>query len=180
MTSVLIIFAFIIAIVLLFWLDRKDKEDKDEGERTCEEVFKLFNRIDWGKNFVELKDNFSDKELVSLKEDVNSFFGTGYRDKFDNQDVLVHLYFAKDENGKIIGVEIQFPKIPQNILDILFSKLCERYGSPPLPDDTEEKPVLWNIENGILTLETSSSQTLLLSLWNKDLYKYNKVNKEAE
>jgi hypothetical protein len=46
MISVLIILAFIIAISLLFWLDRKDKEDKEKGERIWEEVLKLFNRVD--------------------------------------------------------------------------------------------------------------------------------------
>ena len=63
MISVLIILAFIIAISLLFWLDRKDKEDKEKGERIWEEVLKLFNRVDWGKTLAELKENFQTKNF---------------------------------------------------------------------------------------------------------------------
>lgn len=179
MTSILIILALILAVALLFWLDRKDREDKDEREKICDEVFRLFDRIDWGNTLAELREVFSDKELEKLEEDANSFVGTCYRDKLDGQDISVRFYFPKDENGKIIRAEIQFTQIQQNKLDNLFSKLCERYGAPSLPDETGEKPVFWDTENGILTFETSSGQKLLLSLWIKQLYENNEVKEEV-
>jgi len=178
MTSALIILAFIIAVALLFWLDKKDKEDKEEGERIFSELSVLFKKIDWETTIAELKRGFSEKEFLNFQENSNSFTSTTYRDKLDGLDVLVHFYFPKDRSGKIVKVEIQFPEILKDKLDILFGKLCEKYGIPSLRNATDEKPVLWNIENGILTLETSGSQIVHLSLWNKELYK-NQVNEEA-
>lgn len=180
MTTVLIVFAFIIAISVLFWLDRKDKEDKEEGERIWEEVFKLFNRIDWGKTLAELKEKFPDKEFLNFQEESNGLVGTGYRDKFNGQDVSVRFYLPENGEDKVVRADIYFTDISKTKLDTIFSKLCEKYGSPLLTDETEEKPVFWDTKKGILTLETSTNQTLLLSLWDKELYNYNQVNKEVE
>lgn len=172
MISVLIILAFIIAISLLFWLDRKDKEDKEKGERIWEEVLKLFNRVDWGKTLAELKEKFPDKKLLNFQEESIGLVGTGYRDKLDGQDVSVRFYLSENGEDKVVRADIYFTDISKNKLDTLFRKLCEKYGSPLLKDETEEKPVFWDTKKGILTLETSTSQTLLLSVWNSKLYNY--------
>ncbi|MGH7889616.1 MAG: hypothetical protein ACRENF_03595, partial [Thermodesulfobacteriota bacterium] len=167
MTSVLIVLAFIIAVALLFWLDEKDKEDREEGKRIFTEVSELFKKIDWETSIAELKEGFSEKEFLNFQENSNSFTSKTYKDKLDGLDVLVHFYLPKDESGKIARVEIQFAEIRKDKLDVLFGKLCEKYGIPLLQNVKDEKPVLWDMEKGILMLEKSGSQRVHLSLWNK-------------
>ena len=83
MNSILIISAFIIAIILLFLLDRKSKTEKSEVERIYNEIFKIFNKVKWGITMGELREAFKDKEFVTSEES-GEVMGTGFMDKMGN------------------------------------------------------------------------------------------------
>jgi len=168
MTSVLIILVLIIAVALLFRLDKKDKDEKAEIERIYDGISVFLDRINWNTSPHRLREIFPNKEFLN-SEDQGDLIRTSYKDKFDGQDVIAGFYFSKKGEERLVKADLHL-NISKSKLDLLFRKLYEKYGAPSFPDENGGESVLWDLEKGILTLETQEDQTPLLCLWNRDSY----------
>jgi hypothetical protein len=174
MKSFLIILGFVIAIALIFWLDRKGKTEKSEVERIYNEIFKIFNKVKWGMTIGEVRAAFTDKEFVTSEES-EELMGTGYMDKLDGQDIFISFYFPKGGEDSLIRTDFYLLGIPTKKVNPLFSKFVENHGTP-YKNGTEEKSSLWDLGNSVLSLEPTEEE-LQIQLWSKEFY--NKISKES-
>ncbi|HLE24050.1 MAG TPA: hypothetical protein VI935_00210 [Thermodesulfobacteriota bacterium] len=174
MNSILILSAFIIAIILLFLLDRKSKTEKPEVERIYNEIFKIFNKIKWGMAMGELREAFKDKEFVTSEES-GEVMGTGFMDKLDGQDIFISFYFPKGGKDTLIRADYYLIGMPTSKVNPLFSKFIEKYGTPLPQNSSDQKSSSWDLGNSLLTLEPTDGEALQIQLWSKEFY--NKIDK---
>ena len=177
MTNILIVAAFIIAIALLFWLDKKGKNEKSEAERIYNEIFKIFNSVRWGMPLGELRGIFSEKEFVTSEES-GEVMGTGYMDKLNGQDIFISFYFPKGNEDRLIRTDFYILGMPAKEFDLIFNKFTEKHGAPFFENGAEQKSSLWDLGNSILTVEGTEEQEFQIQLWSKEFY--NKINKETK
>jgi hypothetical protein len=174
MESILIILAFVIAIALIFWLDRKGKTEKSEVERIYNEIFKIFNKVKWGITMGELREAFKDKEFVTSEES-GEVMGTGFMDKLEGQDIFISFYFPKGGKDTLIRADYYLIGMPTSKVNPLFSKFIEKYGTPLPQNSGDQKSSSWDLGNSVLTLEPTDGEALQIQLWSKEFY--NKINK---
>ncbi len=177
MTNILVISAFIIAITLLFWLDRKGNDEKSKAERIYNEIFKIFNSVRWGMPLGELRELFSEKEFVTSEES-SQVMGTGYMDKLDVQDIFVSFYFPKGRDDKLIRTDFYFLNMPLKEVNIVFSKFTEKHGIPFVQNSDKQKSGSWDLGDSLLILEETEEQDVQIQLWDKEFY--NKINEEIK
>jgi hypothetical protein len=173
MKSFLIVFAFIIAIALLFLLDRKGKTEKSEMQKIYNEIFKIFNKVKWDMTIGELRETFGDKEFVTSEES-DQLMGTGYMDKLGDKDIFVSFYFPKGGKDSLIRADYYLLSMPKANANSLFSKFVEIHGPPSLQNSSVEKSSSWNLGESILTLEATEENELKIQLWSKEFY--NKID----
>jgi hypothetical protein len=175
MTNILIISVFIIVITLLFWLDRKGKDEKSKAERIYNEIFKIFNSIRWGMPLGELRELFSEKEFVTSEES-SQVMGTGYIDKLDGLDIFVSFYFPKGGEDKLIRADFYLLNMPLKEFNLVFSKFNEKHGTPFAQIGDKQKSGSWDLGNSLLTLEETDEKEFQIQIWSKEFY--NKSNEE--
>ncbi|HEX3033807.1 MAG TPA: hypothetical protein VHT73_01580 [Thermodesulfobacteriota bacterium] len=169
MEEILIVVALVIVVALLFWLDKKAEKERCEAGSMYHEVLQIFNRVRWGMNSHALREIFSEKELVH-KDESDDLAGIGYIDKFEGHDASVNFHFLKGDKESLVGIDFYIHHVSVNKSNSLFSKLCEKYGSPLNQDDAEGKSVLWDLDNSVLTFEVSDGQELQIRFWKKEFY----------
>jgi hypothetical protein len=174
MKSVLIILAFIVAIGLLFWLDRKGKSEKSEVETIYNEIFKILKRVKWGMTIGELRQAFKDKEFVTSEES-DQLMGTGYMDKLGDQDSFISFYFPNGGKDTLIRADYYLLSMPKENVNSLFSKFVEMHGTSSIQNISNEKSSSWDLGDSILTLEATEENELKIQLWSKEFY--SKINK---
>jgi hypothetical protein len=169
MEEILIVAALIIVVALLFWLDKKVEKGTSEFGGMYNEILQIFNRVRWGMNSHDLREIFSEKGLVR-KEECDDLETIGYADKFGGHEAFVSFYLLKVDKESLVGIYFRILHLPVDKSNFLFRKLCEKYGFPLNQDDAEGKPVLWDLENSVLTFEVSDDQELQIRFWDKGFY----------
>lgn len=169
MEEILIVVALVIAVALLFWLDKKAERETSEAGNMYNEILQIFNRVRWGMSSVELKGAFSGKELAH-REKYDDLAGIGYADKIEGHEAFVSFYFLKPDKESLAGIYFRIPHIPADKSNSLFSELCEKYGFPLNRNDAEGKSVLWDLKNSVLTFKVSDDQELQIHFWDKGFY----------
>lgn len=166
MTGVLIVLAIITAVALLFWLDRRDKNEKAEIERIHDVISSFLEGINWNMSHHRLRETFKDKEFLE-PEDIGDLIRVGYRDRINGEEVLIGFYLRDD---KLVKTDLHIVHMSRNRLNPLFRRLYERYGPPFPQNESGKEGVLWDLEKGILTLETRKDGTPVFCFWNRDFY----------
>jgi hypothetical protein len=168
MTTILIILALVICTALLFWLDRKDREDKEKEERIDKGVFDLLSKLSWNISRQQLDGKFPEMEFLNVEEqgELNCI---SYRHK-SNEDFIGSFYFSKEIDSGLLGVDFYLPLLSRRKLDAIFSRLCEKYGEPVESDLADETSIEWHTGDSVLVLETTGSGNLVLGFWNKEFY----------
>jgi hypothetical protein len=168
MTTVLIILAFVICTALLFWLDRKDKEDKEKEEKIDKGIFDLLSKVNWNISRHQLDGKFPEMEFLNV-EGQGELNCISYKNKSD-KDFIVSFYFPKEIGRGLLGVDFYLPRLSKGRLDVIYSRLCKKYGEPVERDLADETSLEWHIGDSILVLETTDSGNLVLGFWNKEFY----------
>ena len=169
MEEILIVVALIIVVALLFWLDKKADKGTSEAGSMYNEILQIFNRVRWGMNSGELKGIFSEKRF-SHKEESDDLAGIGYADEIEGHEIHVSFCLLKPDRESLAGIYFRILHIPVDKSNLLFSKLCEKYGFPLDQDSAEGKSVLWDLENSVLTFEVSDDQELQIRFWDRKFY----------
>jgi hypothetical protein len=176
MTNILIITAVIICMALLFWLDRKGKNEKSEAGRIYDEIFKIFNSVIWNMPLSEIRGIFSEKEFVTSEES-GKVMGTGYMDKLDGQDAFVSFYFPKGGEDGLVRTDLYLLNMSPKESALIFDRFLENHGTPTFQNGARQKSGSWNLGDSILTVEGFEEGEFQIQLWCKEFY--DKVNEEA-
>lgn len=176
MTNILIITAFIICMALLFWLDRKGRNEKSEAERTYNEIFKIFNSVKWEMPLSEIREIFSEKEFVTSEES-GKVMGTGYMDKLGDQNAFISFYFPKGGEDRLIRTDLYLLGVSPRESALVFDRFIQNHGTPTVQDGTKQKSGLWDLGYSILTVEESEGEEFQIQLWNKEFY--DRINEET-
>jgi hypothetical protein len=176
MTSILIVTAFIICMTLLFWLDRKGRNEKSEAEKIYNEIFKIFNSVKWDMPLSEIREIFSEKEFVTSEES-GEVMGTGYMDKLDGQDAFISFYFPKGGENRLVRTDLYLLGISPKESALVFDRFIQNHGTPAVQNGPQQKSGSWYLGNSILTVEGSEEGEFQIQLWCKEFY--DKINEEA-
>jgi hypothetical protein len=177
MTNILIVTAFIICMALLFWLDRKGRNEKSEAERIYNEIFKIFNSVKWGMPLSEIREIFSEKEFVTSEES-DKVMGTGYMDKLDDQDTFISFYFPKGGENRLVRTDFYLLGMSPKESALVFDRFLQNQGTPTVQNSAQQKSGSWYLGNSILTVDGSEEGELQIQLWNKEFY--DKINENAK
>lgn len=174
MTNILIVTAFIICMALLFWLDRKGRNEKSEAQRVYNEIFKIFNSVKWDMSLSEIREIFSEKEFVTSEES-DKVMGTGYMDKLDSgQDVFISFYFPEGEESRLVRTDFYLLGMSPNESALIFDRFIQNHGTPNVQNGAQQKSGLWYLGNSILTVDGSEEGEIQIQLWNREFY--HKIN----
>ena len=69
-----------------------------------------------------------------------------------------------------MGVDLYLPRLSKGRLDMIYSRLCEKYGEPVESGLVDEASLEWHTGDSVLVLETTGSGNLVLGFWNKEFY----------
>jgi len=155
-------------MALLFWLDRKDKEDKEKEERIYKGIYDLLSKLNWNISRHQMDGKFPEMEFLDLEEQ-GELDCVSYKHK-SCENLIANFYFPKEKSRNLLGIDIYLPRLSKEKRDTIFHQLCEKYGEPEESDFIEEASLDWNRGNGILVLEQTNSGMLILGFWNKEFY----------
>ncbi len=177
MTSILIVIAFIICMALLFWLDRKGKNEKSEAERIYNEIFKILNSVKWDMPLSKIREIFSEKEFVTSEES-GKLMGTGYMDKLDGQDAFISFYFPKGGEDKLVRTDLYLIGMPPKESALVFDRFIQNHRTGVVQNDARQKSGSWHLGNSILIVDGSDEGEFQIQLWNREFY--DKINEEVK
>jgi hypothetical protein len=164
-------------MALLFWLDRKGKNEKSDAERIYNDIFRIFNSVKWDMPLSKVREIFSEKEFVTSEES-GKVMGTGYMDKLDGQDAFISFYFPKGGEDKLIRTDLYLLGMSQKESALVFHRFIQNHGTPTVQNGIQQNSGLWNLGNSILIVEESEEGEFQIQLWNKEFY--DRINEEIK
>ncbi len=178
MTNIIIVIAFIICIALLFWLDRKGRNEESQSQRVYDEIFNIFNRVKWDMSLSEIREIFSEKEFVTSEES-DKLIGTGYMYKLDSgQDAFISFYFPKGVESRLVRTDFYLLDMPPKKSALIFDRFIQNHGAPMIQNGAQQKSGLWHLGNSILTVDGSEEGEFQIQLWNREFY--DRINEDNQ
>lgn len=167
MSYILILFALVLSVVLIRWIDTRNKADKRRAESMYNCVFGILNKVRWETTADELREMFADKDFVATDES-QELIGSGYIERIDGNEIFVGFFFPKREDGKLVRIDFYLLSTPPAHYNLLFSLINDIHGIGTVEGDGGK--VVWDLGDTILTFETLDAGEAWIQAWSKKYY----------